>query len=114
MTDETPQAPKKPAARKPAPKPDPKAEAHPLARPFLFLDSKWARALPFWLFLAGTLAALAGEWFHHFHQEFEFQFFGFYAAMGFFGFCLAVLMGWPLRALLGRPEDYYEKGARDE
>lgn len=112
MTVETPKP--KPTRAKRAATPDPKRQIHPLARPFLFLDSKLGRTLPFWIFLVLLAATLVGEYFHHFHAEFEYQFFGFYAAMGFFGFCLAVLMGWPLRALLGRDEDYYEKGARDE
>ena len=40
--------------------------------------------------------------------------FGFYELEGFFGFCLAVLAGWPLRALLGRRPDYYKQDGDDE
>lgn len=34
---------------------------------------------------------------------------GFYALFGFFAFTFVVLMGWPLRRLLSRPEDYYRE-----
>ena len=36
------------------------------------------------------------------------EFKGFYALFGFAAFGLVVLSGWPLRRLLGRPENYYE------
>jgi hypothetical protein len=83
---------------------------HPAARPFLWLDSKWAKEAPFWIF--GGLAALmlVLEAWHPFHAVSKWdEVFGFYEIEGFFGFCLAVLMGWPLRRLLGRPEDYYDQ-----
>lgn len=109
---ETP-TPKPPKANKAVPEKD--DDIHPLARPFLFLDGKWARALPFWLFLLGTIAALVGEYVHPFHYVSDYDgIFGFYAIVGFFGFAFAVLMGWPLRKLLGRDENYYGEEDRDD
>ena len=90
-------------------------DIHPLAKPFLFLDGKWARALPFWIFLIGTLAMLGLEYWHPFHHVSDYDgVFGFYAIVGFFGFAFAVLMGWPLRKLLGRDENYYGEEDRDD
>lgn len=94
------------------PKPETPEEdqIHPMAKPFLWLDSKWAKELPFWIFggLAGLMLVL--EFLHPFHAVSKWdEVFGFYEIEGFFGFCLAVLLGWPLRRLLGRKEDYYDQ-----
>ena len=35
---------------------------------------------------------------------------GFHVVFGFLAFAVVVLMGWPLRRLLSRPEDYYDEG----
>tara|TARA_B100001179_G_scaffold230358_1_gene217772 strand:+ start:441 stop:764 length:324 start_codon:yes stop_codon:yes gene_type:complete len=41
------------------------------------------------------------------------EFAPFYAIFGFLAFGLVVLSGWPLRKLLGRPENYYEPEEND-
>ncbi|WP_019961383.1 hypothetical protein [Woodsholea maritima] len=88
---------------------------HPFAKPFLFLDKPSVRGAFFWLFLVGTLAMIGLQAIHHFHPHGgPGDVFGFYAIMGFFGFCFAVLMGWPLRAILGRKADYYTQEGDDE
>ncbi|WP_421785979.1 hypothetical protein [Hyphobacterium sp.] len=97
------------------PTPTPEAPAgddnvHPAAKPFLWLDTKWARRAPFWIFGGLALLLLVLEAFSPLHPASKWDdVFGFYEIEGFFGFCLAVLMGWPLRRLLGRPEDYYDQ-----
>ena len=84
-------------------------QIHPLARPFLWLDKPWARQAPLYLFGAGALGLLIWELFHprHGYAKYE-EVFGFYEIEGFFGFCIAVLAGWPLRWLLARKPDYYD------
>ena len=83
-------------------------DIHPLARPFLFLDKPIVRQAPLYVF--GALAALMlfVEFLipRHAVGKYE-EVFGFYEIEGFFGFCLAVLSGWPLRWLLARDPDYY-------
>lgn len=89
---------------------DPQDDAiHPLARPFLWLDKKWAREAPFYIFGGLAVLGLVVEYFipRHAGGKWE-EVFGFYEIEGFFGFCLAVLAGWPLRWLLARPADYYD------
>jgi hypothetical protein len=88
---------------------DPKNDdIHPLAKPFLFLDNPKVKAAPFYIFLFLALALLVVEFVHprHAYGKWE-EIFGFYEIEGFFGFCLAVLSGWPLRWLLARDADYY-------
>lgn len=95
--------------------PENKNDIHPVSRRFLWLDKAWAREAPFWIFLVLALGLLSVEFVHHRHGYSQIEeSFGFYVWMGFFGFCFAVLMGWPLRALLSKPADYYERGAEDE
>ncbi|MEE2527035.1 hypothetical protein V0U79_11710 [Hyphobacterium sp. HN65] len=85
-------------------------EIHPAARPFLWLDSKWAKKAPFWIFGGLAILMLVFEVLNPFHRTGKwYEVLGFYEIEGFVGFCLAVLMGWPLRRLLGRKEDYYDQ-----
>lgn len=88
---------------------------HPVARYFLWLDSPLAQRAPLYIF--GGLAAilLVVEFFFPRHAGGKWEeIFGFYEIEGFFGFCLAVLAGWPLRWLLSREPRYYEKAAGDD
>ena len=88
---------------------DPKNDTiHPFAKPFLFLDHPTTRKAPLYVFGALAVALLVLEFFvpRHAGGKYE-EVFGFYEIEGFFGFCLAVLSGWPLRWLLGRDADYY-------
>ena len=115
MTDETPKPKKTPKKTTAPAATEAEHGIHPLARPFLWLDSKWARRAPFWIFLVAALGLLAWEFFHprHAYSKWE-EIFGFYEIEGFFGFCLAVLAGWPLRKLLWRSEDYYDREGSDD
>ena len=82
---------------------------HPVARHFLWLASPWARKMPLYIFFVLSVVLLVLEFFYprHGYKAFE-ESWAFYTAMGFFGFCFAVLAGWPLRKLLARRPDYYE------
>lgn len=83
---------------------------HPAAKPFLWLDHPIAKAAPFWIFGIAALSLLVVEAFNPLHAVSKWDdVFGFYEIEGFVGFCLAVLAGWPLRRLLGRPENYYDQ-----
>ncbi|WP_421792295.1 hypothetical protein [Hyphobacterium sp.] len=84
-------------------------QVHPAARPFLWLEKPAVKAAPFYIFGALALALLVLEFFFPLHAVSKWDdVIGFYEIEGFVGFCLAVLMGWPLRRLLGRPEEYYD------
>jgi hypothetical protein len=51
---------------------------------------------------------------HRRDQLFSWEgFFGFHAWFGFAAFSVIVLMGWPLRRLLARPESYYGEDDED-
>lgn len=90
-------------------------QIHPLARFFLWLDHPLARSLPLYIFGGLAILLLVVEFLvpRHAGGKWE-EVFGFYEIEGFFGFCLAVLAGWPLRWLLSRDPKYYEKAAGDE
>jgi len=88
---------------------------HPVARYFLWLESPAVKAG--FLFAIGIASIGLGalDFIHHRHEYVSWaEWHGFYAWFGFASFAFAVLMGWPLRALLGRKEDYYEKAAGDD
>lgn len=89
---------------------------HPMARPFLWLDSAWLKASLIWILLVATLGFVAVDFFHHRHEYVELAaFYGFYALWGFGSFVLAVMGGWFLiRGLLGRREDYWDGDDSDE
>lgn len=93
--------------------PEDQGAVHPLARRFLFLDtpSFKARVLVF----LGVLTLVLGiaDFAVHRHAYFAFERFpGFFVLFGFSAFAFVVLSGWPLRRLLGRPENYY--GGEDD
>lgn len=84
-------------------------DIHPLARPFLFLSNPkvvknfmWGVLALWLLFIAAGFFTLGGE---KSHSPFENPYS--YWIIGFVAFSVAVLCGWPLRALLMRKEDYY-------
>ena len=62
------------------------------------------------IFVGVLAAALAlADFFVHRHEYIHLaEFKIFYALFGFAAFGGVVLSGWPLRKLLGRPENYYE------
>ena len=89
---------------------------HPLARPFLWLESKWCRNSI--MYIAGVLAVILGlvDMIYPRHEHVDIANIpGFYAAAGFIAFVLAVMGGWfVIRGLLGRDEDYWDKDEKDD
>ncbi len=90
------------------PRPAPENGIHPLARPFLWLDKSFARDVISLCIVLIAMILLAVDFFVHRHGETAIaERPGFFAIFGFISFAFAVLMGWPLRALLMRGPDYY-------
>lgn len=98
---------------KPRKKDDP---VHPIARPFLWLESKWFTASLVWVLGVLAIGLGAIDFVHHRHDYLEFaQMPGFYALAGFGAFVLAVMGGWfVIRRFLGREENYWDGEAGDE
>lgn len=88
---------------------------HPLARRVLFIDSPaFGRGFLVVLAIAAVVLAVV-DLFHHRHTLFSWDGFpGFHALFGFCAFSFVVIMGWPLRQLLSRPETYYGEGDEDD
>lgn len=60
--------------------------------------------------IAICVALLLADLLYHKHVHFGWEgWFGFYGLFGFITFALIILSGRPLRRLLGRPEDYYDR-----
>ncbi len=109
--------PRKPARKKPAPKrkPDRKADIHPAARPFMWLLSEPVRKGFMYVVGLGALVFAGLDYVIPRHAHFGFEHIkGFFALFGFVAFSFVVLSGWPLRALTGRPEDYYPESREDD
>ena len=89
---------------------------HPLAKPFLFLDSKWLKSSMIWIFGLLTIALIASDFLHPRHEYVHLaEIPGFYAYWGFGAFVLAVMVGWfVIRGLLGREENYWDKESGDD
>ena len=63
-----------------------------------------------WTLAAICFALVLADPFYDKHAHFAWEgWFGFYGLFGFLTFCLIVLSGWPLRKLLSRDEDYYDR-----
>lgn len=111
MSKPKPAAKKKKPAKKTTEKPAAKAQnsgIHPVSKHFLFLDNPNIRTLISFIVVGIAVALLVADFAVHRHDETRIGGInGFYAIYGFIGFVLIVLAGWPLRALLGRGEDYY-------
>lgn len=77
--------------------------SHPRTSLFIFAGMAILSAV---LFLADFVI-------HRHHEYVKIaEYIGFYAFFGFIAFAGVVLSGWPLRKLLGRPENYYEPEER--
>ncbi len=81
---------------------------HPISRALGFLEKP---GFPGYLTVALGVVAVAlalVDLVHHRHELFTWEgWVGFHGWYGFLAFSFVVLMGWPLRALLSRPESYY-------
>ncbi len=81
---------------------------HPFARPFLFLDDTRARNIISAAVLALAVILLLADLLVSRHDYLHFaETRTFYALAGAAALSIVVLSAWPLRALLGRKEDYY-------
>lgn len=89
---------------------------HPIARPFLWLESKWFTSSLVWVLGVLAIALGAFDFLHHRHDYLDFaQMPGFYALAGFVSFVVAVMGGWfVIRHFLSRPENYWDGEADDE
>jgi hypothetical protein len=112
--------PSKPSVKKRAPKAAKPHSAnmddiHPVARPFLWLVSDKVRhGFIVFIGIAMVLSVIA-DFFIKRHGHFHFEEMkGFFAWFGFASFAFVVLMGWPLRRLTGRSEDYYPEHTEDD
>ncbi len=105
---------KKPA-RKPAAGKTKDDDIHPVARPFMWLlDERVRNGFMYFIGFA-TLISIAADFFIKRHGHFHFEEYkGFFAFFGFASFAFVVLMGWPLRRLTGRSEEYYPESTEDD
>ncbi|MBL4616052.1 MAG: hypothetical protein JKY46_00010 [Robiginitomaculum sp.] len=88
---------------------------HPAARPFLWLGSHWFQRSFMWGIGFLVLIFVGLDLFRDLYGHFAWQkVIGAKAIFGFVAFTFAVLMGWPLRKLTGRKDDYYEDGEPDD
>lgn len=88
---------------------------HPAARPFMWLLSEPVRKGFMYVVGLGALAFVGLDFVVPRHAHFGFEAMkGFFALFGFVSFAFVVLSGWPLRALTGRPEDYYPESTEDD
>ena len=63
-----------------------------------------------WTFAALCLVLALADFAYHRHTHYSWEEWpGFYALFGFVAFALIVLSGRPLRRLLARDEDYYDR-----
>ncbi|MCF6292032.1 MAG: hypothetical protein L3J04_01420 [Robiginitomaculum sp.] len=103
---------KKPAVKKAKPVED---GIHPAARPFLWLGSNWAQRSFMWFIAVLAICFVLLDLLVYRKSYFALDgTLGFYAIFGFFAFTFVVMMGWPLRKLTGRKDDYYEDGEPDD
>ncbi|MCF6275587.1 MAG: hypothetical protein L3J05_07470 [Robiginitomaculum sp.] len=90
-----------------------RAEAHPMAVPFLWLGSaKVQRNFIFVPLFGMILFSVLGFFYPPKHPapwDFGFS----YAVIGFVSYCFVVLAAWPLFRLLSRPENYYVEDGED-
>jgi hypothetical protein len=89
-------------------------DIHPIAKRLRFIEAPGFPRRLMLVLLAGVLLLAGADIVHHRHAVFSWEgLWGFHALYGFAAFCFVVLMGWPLRALLTRPETYYGEGDED-
>ncbi len=106
---------KTPAKKAPPRKPAHDEDIHPVARPFLWLVSDKVRKGFIYLVGIAMVLSIGADFLIHRHGHFDFETTpGFFAFFGFAAFAFVVLMGWPLRRLTGRSEDYYPESTEDD
>ncbi len=85
-----------------------RAESHPAAVPFLWLDDPNFRKNFYLLPLIGTIVFSILGFVYPLKHPAPWDVVPFsYAIFGFVAYSFVVLASWPLFKLLGRPEDYY-------
>lgn len=89
-------------------------DIHPIARRLRFLEAA-SFGRRFMMALAVVFVGLgAVDLVHHRHALFSWEGLPFFhSVFGFAAFTFVVLMGWPLRRLLSRPENYYAEDDED-
>ena len=91
-----------------------RAEAHPMAIPFLWLcNEKTQRNFIFVPLIGMIIFSLLGL-VYPLHHPAKWDFFASYAVIGFVCYSFVVLAAWPLFKLLSRPEDYYGEEIDDD
>ena len=87
-----------------------RAEAHPLAVPFLWLGKKSVQDNFIYVPLAGLIITIALGLVYPLKHKSPWDFFGSWAVIGFCAYSIVVLSANPLFKLLARKEDYYGEG----
>ena len=90
-----------------------RAEAHPMAVPFLWLGHKKVQKNFIFVPLIGMLIFSALGLVYPLHHKAPWDFFSSYALIGFVSYSFVVLAAWPLFRLLARDENYYGEGDDD-
>ncbi len=85
-----------------------RAEAHPMAVPFLWLGKANVQRNFIFVPLFGMILFSILGYVYPLHHPAPWDVFGFsYAVIGFVSYSFVVLAAWPLFKLLSRPENYY-------
>ena len=88
-----------------------RAEAHPLAVPFLWLGNQKVIKNFYLVPLIGTIVFSILGFIYPLHHPAPWDIVPFsYAIVGFVAYSFVVLASWPLFKLLARPENYYGEG----
>jgi len=91
-----------------------RAEAHPLAVPFLWLVSHGVQKNFYWVPLIGVIVFSILGYFYPLKHPAKWDIVPMsYAIFGFLAYSFVVLCAWPLFKLLARNEDYYGEGDDD-
>ena len=91
-----------------------RAEAHPLAVPFLWLGNHNVQKKFIYVPIVGTILFSILGYFYPLHHPAPWDIVPMsYAIFGFLAYSFVVVCAWPLFKLLARDEDYYGEGGDD-
>lgn len=90
-----------------------RAEAHPLAVPFLWLGNEKIIKNFIYVPLIGLILFSVLGYMYPLYHPAPWDFFASYAVIGFVAYSFVVLMAWPLFKLLARDENYYGEDEND-